>query len=329
MTGADAAWVKRAEEIASSGLASNDEATLRFAMGKYYDDVGDYARAFRSYQRANELQRLRAEPYDSGQRARFVDDLMRRYTSEALASPAVAGSDSERPVFVVGMPRSGTSLVEQIIASHPQARGAGELEFWNVYVSKHEAALRRALPEDASRKRAAQDYLRVLAAHSGDALRVVDKAPINSDYLGIIHLALPRARFIYLQRNPADTCLSCYFQQFAPVMNWTMDLGDIASYYRDHARLMAHWRAVLPPGTLLEVPYAELVAEQEKWTRRILEFLALPWDARCLDFQKTQRAVTTASVWQVRQKIYQSSVERWRHYEKFIKPLLSLSDRAA
>ena len=136
--------------------------------------------------------------------------------------------------------------------------------------------------------------------------------------------AFPKARIIYLQRDPIDTCLSCYFQQFPPALNWSMDLGDLAYYYRESRRLMAHWLRVLPPGTILEVPYMELVADPEKWTRRILEFIGLPWDERCLDFYKTTRAVNTASVWQVRQKIYMTSVQRWRNYEKFIGPLHEL-----
>jgi len=326
MTPADSAWLKRAEEIAASGLAPPDECTLRFAMGKYCDDVGDFARAFRNYQRANELHRMRAQPYDREVHARFVDDLVKIYTPEALARPQGGASDSERPVFVVGMPRSGTSLVEQIIASHPAAHGAGELEFWLTAVRKHETAIRQSLPSESLRGKLASDYLRVLASHSREATRVIDKAPINSDYLGLVHSAFPRARFIYLRRDPIDSCLSCYFQQFAPTMNFTMDLTDLANYYREHHRLVVHWRSALPSGTLLEVPYAELVADQEKWSRTILDFVGLPWDERCLDFHKTERAVTTASQWQVRQKIYSSSVGRWRNYQKFIGPLLSLGD---
>ena len=124
-----------------------------------------------------------------------------------------------------------------------------------------------------------------------------------------------------MRRDPVDTCLSCYFQQFSAALNFTMDLSDLAHYYRQHHRLMAHWRAVLPAGTMLDVPYEELVADQEAWTRRILDFLGLEWDQRCLNFHATQRTVATASAWQVRQKIYKSSLERWRNYEKFIGPL--------
>ena len=328
MTSADDAWLRRAQEIAAGGLGLIEEANMRFALGKFCDDTGDYARAFRNYQRANELHRMRASPYDRAQHTRFVDDLLRVYTREALGRAATGGSDSERPVFVVGMPRSGTSLVEQIIASHPLAHGAGELRFWTTFVSRHEDALRRAVPEESARRRLAREYLRLLGGHSADAQRVVDKAPVNSDYLGLIHGVFPRARFIYLERDPLDTCLSCYFQQFSPAINFTTDLADLAHYYREHRRLISHWRSVLPPGALLEVPYAALVGEQKRWTRRILEFLDLPWDERCLDFHRNTRAVSTASAWQVRQKIYKSSLGRWRNYEKFIKPLLALRDLA-
>jgi tetratricopeptide (TPR) repeat protein len=326
MTLADGAWLQRAEEIVSGGLTPIDETTLRFAIGKYCDDVGDFARAFRSYRRANELLRMHAEPYDPEAHARFVDDMVRVYTRGALSQARAGASDSARPVFVVGMPRSGTSLVEQIIASHPGARGAGEPNFWRAVVHKHETALRQGLLAEPLRKKLAAEYLQFLALVSRDALRVVNKQPFNSDNLGLIHSALPNARMIYLRRDPIDTCLSCYFQQFLPMMNFTLDLSDLARYYREHQRLVAHWRSVLPPETLLVVPYAELVEDQETWTRRILDFLGLPWDERCLDFHKTVRPVTTASSWQVRQKIYKSSVERWRNYEKFIGPLRGLRD---
>jgi tetratricopeptide (TPR) repeat protein len=329
MTPADAGWLKRAEELADSGLPTIDESTMRFAIGKYYNDVEDFGRAFRSYERANELHKLRAEPYNTEAHVRYVDDMVRVYTSEAVARIGTGGSDSERPVLVVGMPRSGTSLVEQIIASHPAAAGAGELNFWTTVVRKHETVIRQQLLDEPLRKRLATEYLRILAAHSGSVQRVVDKAPANADYLGLIHSVFPKARMIYLRRDPIDTCLSCYLQQLQPALNFTMDLRDLANYYRQHKRLIAHWRSVLPPGTLLEVPYEELVVDQEKWTRRILEFLGLPWDERCLDFHKTERAVTTASAWQVRQKVYTSSVQRWRNYKKFIGPLLELGNSSA
>ena len=322
----DAAWVERAEKMAAGGLVPLEEATLRYAMGKYYDDLGDFKRAFRSYQRANVLRRMVVGSYDREARTRFVDDMIRTYTRETLLARREGASDSRRPVFVVGMPRSGTSLVEQIIASHPAANGAGELPFWGDAMRRHDQDL-RPVPVDAPLAgNLASAYLRILSAHSPDALRVVDKATFNSEYLGVIHCVFPQARMIYVRRDPIDTCLSCHFTQLSGQMNFTLDLADLAHYYREHQRLVEHWRSVLPPGILLDVPYEELVADQESWSRKMVDFVGLEWDERCLDFHRTQRTVTTASYWQVRQKIYKNSVARWRNYKEFIGPLLSLRD---
>jgi hypothetical protein len=326
MTPADSDWLERAQELAASTDAVTEKADLRFAIGKYWDDIGDFERAFQSYRDANDLLKTIAGKYNREARAGYVDDLIRVYTPQAIAQIGGGGCTSTRPVFVVGMPRSGTSLVEQIIASHPAARGAGELGFWTEVLLEHVAAIRKAVLPESIRTQLAAAYLQVLAEHSTDALRIVDKAPVNSEYLGFIHSAFPKARIIYMQRDPIDTCLSCYFQYLSPALSYAMDLADLAHYYRQHHRLMAHWRAVLPPGTLLAVPYEDLVADQEGWTRRILDFLGLEWHAQCLEFHKTQRPVLTSSNWQVRQKIYRSSVQRWHHYEQFIGPLLELED---
>jgi tetratricopeptide (TPR) repeat protein len=326
MTAADGAWLEGAEACLTAGLEPLPESSLRYAIGKYYDDLGDYPRAFRSYQRANELQRTVARPYDREARTRFVDDLIRVYGSEQVSAAQPGASDSTVPVFVVGMPRSGTSLVQQILSSHPAVRGAGELEFWSLAMRKHETALRQRPPGEALIRKFAAGYQHAIAAHSAHAPRVVDKSPFNSEYLGIIHCVFPRARAIYLQRDPIDTCLSCYLQELPAELNFTTDLSDLAHYYRQHRRLIEHWRKTLPAGALLEVPYEGLVEDQEKWTRRILEFLGLPWDARCLDYHLTESTVLTVSYWQVRQKLYQSSIGRWRNYKEFIDPLLSLSD---
>jgi tetratricopeptide (TPR) repeat protein len=326
MTSSDAAWLERAEEIAASGIMPFEEAELRFAIGKYCDDVNDFEQAFENYKRANQLLKTVADTYERDARTCFVDDMIRVYTPEAISTVKGGTSASMKPVFVVGMPRSGTSLVEQIIASHPAAKGAGELGFCGDAVLANDSDLRQGILSELTRKKLAETYLPALAARSGDALRIVDKAPVNSDYLGVIYSVFPNARIIYMRRDPIDTCLSCYFQHFSVALNFTMDLSDLAHYYREHQRLMAHWRAVLPPGSILDVPYADLVADQEAWTRKILDFLGLEWDERCLDFHKTERQVVTASTWQVRQKIYRNSVARWRNYEKFISPLLRLRD---
>ena len=324
MTAADCAWRERAEAIAATTSVRLHEADLRFAIGKYCDDVGDYEQAFASYRRGNGLLKEVAESYDRGERERFVDAVLRGYSKGTFATADTRACRSMRPVFVVGMMRSGTSLTEQIISSHPLAAAAGELEFWNEAARELAGSGLHEAPGEPQREELAAAYLRVLSSHSADAARVVDKAPVNSDYLGLIHSVFPRARIIYMRRDPIDTCLSCYFQQFSPAHSHTMDLADLAHYYQQHHRLLNHWRAVLPAGTMLEVPYAELVSDLEHWARKILEFLGLTWDARCLEFHSTRRAVVTASFWQVRQKINRESVGRWRNYRAFLGPLSRL-----
>lgn len=330
MTSADGDWLAGAERAAAARLPPHEEADLRYAIGKYYDDVGEFGRAFRSYQRANELQRTAAERYDRNGHTHLVDDLIRVYTHEVLASAHRGAHDSQRPVFVVGMPRSGTSLVEQIIASHPSAHGAGELDYWAQAFRKHATGLCGEPPGEALTQKLAAGYLRTLEQQpSHQALRVVDKTPFNADLMGLIHCVFPHARFIYLRRDPIDSCLSCYFHQLPATLSFCMDLEDLAHYYRQHHRLVAHWREALPSGALLEVTYEQLTADQEAWSRRIVDFLGLEWDPRCLEFHRTDRAVLTASYWQVRQKIYKSSVARWRNYQKFIGPLLGLRDMSS
>lgn len=325
MTDTDSDWIAGIEQTLAAGVPPIEESKLRYAMGKYFDDLGKYPRAFGQYKRANELQKLVAVQYDRTARTRFVDEMIDAYTRERLAQPTKGAFESARPVFVTGMMRSGTSLVEQIIASHPHAIGAGELDFWNVSARRQEVSGGGSLDESLTRK-LGESYLKVLEQHSSSALRVVDKSTFNADHLGLINQVFPRARIIYVQRDPVDNCLSCYFQDFANVASFTMDLADLAHYYREHHRLISHWRSALPEGAILMVPYAELVANPETWSRRIIEFAGLSWDSSCLEFHKTQRSVLTASSWQVRQPVYSRSVGRWRNYEKFIRPLLGLRE---
>ncbi len=326
MTAADSDWFATAEEITGSGIPLWDETQLRFAMGKYCDDIKDYEQAFANYRRGNELLKSVAGRYNRQAHSSFADDLMRVHTRETLASITEGGSASTKPIFVVGMPRSGTSLTEQIIASHPAAGGVGEPDFWLKAARAYHDEIRQTVLDLPARKKLAEDYLRYIERRCPDALRIVDKTPTNSDFVGFIHTVFPNARIIRMRRDPIDTCLSCYFQNFSTGMTYTMDLADLADYYRVHQRLMNHWCNALPPEAILEVPYEELVADQEVWTRKILDFVGLEWNERCLAFHETRRSVVTASAWQVRQKIYRQSVQRWRNYEKFIGPLKGLRD---
>jgi Flp pilus assembly protein TadD len=326
MTTADRDWFVTAEEIAGSGIPLLDEVQLRFAMGKYCDDTEDYEQAFANFRRGNELLKSVAGRYNRETHSRFADDLIRVHARESLASLSEGGSASAKPVFVLGMPRSGTSLAEQIIASHPDAKGVGEPDYWLKSARAFHDEIRRKILDLPARKKLAENYLRLIEHRYPNAARIVDKTPTNSDFVGFIHTVFPNARIIRMRRDPIDTCLSCYFQNFSTAQTFTMDLADLADYYRIHQRLMDHWLRALPVGAILEVPYEGLVADQESWTRKILDFLGLKWDERCLAFHETKRSVTTASVWQVRQKIYRHSLERWRNYEKFIGPLKGLRD---
>lgn len=329
MTRNDAAWLAQARRIAERGLPPRREIGLRYAIGKYFDDVQDFEQAFMNFRRANELTKLRRAAHDSEQLTKTVDLIARAYDQSWVRRRRPDALESDRPVFVVGMLRSGTSLAEQILASHPDVFGAGELPFWSSALAGYQASALGAAESDAVLPQLAGDYLQLLQRISGDALRVVDKMPTNFPYLGLIHAALPNARIIHLRRNPADTCLSIYFQHFEATVSYANDLEDLAHYYTEYLRVMTHWRSILPEHVLLEVPYEGLVAQQEAWSRRMLEFIGLPWDPRCLDFHKTNRTVITASKWQVRQSLMSSSVERWRNYEKFLGPLRRLMEADA
>jgi tetratricopeptide (TPR) repeat protein len=319
MSAADAPWRDAAERVLARGLPVAHAINLHHALGKYYDDVDERAAAFQHHRLGNELARRSRLRYDRTEMTQRVSRTLAAFDQHALAALRPGGIASEVPVFVVGMPRSGTSLTEQILASHPQVHGAGELLYW-IFAADAERA---ATPEQRGATIAdlGRAYLEGLATQAPGASRVIDKLPVNFRHIGLIHAALPGARFIHLERSSLDTCLSIYFQGFSAAHPYATDFGDLAHYYHEYRRLMAHWRAALPPRTLLEVRYEDLVDDPEGWSRRMLAHIGLPWDPRCLEFHRTDRPVLTASNWQVRQPISKASVERWRRYEQFLGPL--------
>jgi tetratricopeptide (TPR) repeat protein len=319
----DPQWLAKTQTLLGRRLPLRHAIALNYALGKYFDDTKQYERAFDSYHQANELSKRNAPAYDAAGITRHVDTILEDFTASALRESAKHGDPSKRPTFVVGMPRSGTSLTEQILASHPAIFGAGEINYWDDALKAHQEAVRAGTGPQAIRT-IAGSYLRRVAQLS-EAPRVVDKMPPNFMNLGLIHMALPNARIIHMRRHPIDTCLSIYFQYFLSTHPFANDLGSLTHYYREYLRVMEHWRRVLPPGVILEIPYESLIGEQETWSRRMLAFLDLPWDARCLDFQDTQRVVLTASKWQVRQKLHGTSSGRWRNYQKFVGPLRELA----
>jgi tetratricopeptide (TPR) repeat protein len=329
MTAADTGWLAQVHGLLAKRLPLNAEISLRYALGKYYDDVAQYDDAFDSYKSANELTKRYGARYERTQFAALVTRIIERFQPEFIRDCAARGSDAELPLLIVGMPRSGTSLSEQILASHPAVLGAGELTFWHgAFVRLERAGLFGAAGASLV-PAAATNYLERLKSVGPDALRVIDKMPANFLYVGLIHAAFPKARIIHMQRDPLDTALSIYFQNFFNIGPYANDLDDLAHYYGQYLRVMEHWRRVLPATALLEVPYEGLIEDQERWTRRMLDFAGLPWDPRCLNFQDTDRVVITASKWQVRQKLYRGSCGRSRNYEKHLGPLRHLGDRRA
>jgi tetratricopeptide (TPR) repeat protein len=324
MTSDDTAWLKGAQSLLAKRVPLGHEISLNYALGKYFDDVRQYDHAFEHYRQANELTKRYGATYNGANLTQHVEQLIRSFDHASIRQSRPQASTSELPVFIVGMPRSGTSLAEQILASHPAVFGAGELAFWDAaHQAYQEAEHGGKIGADLLPGMAA-DYLDRLTALSGGALRVIDKMPANFMYAGLIHCAFPRARIIHMQRHPIDTCLSIYFQNFFNIGPYANDFDNLAHYYQQYVHITNHWRAVLPATTLLEIPYEGLIEDQEGWTRRMLEFIGLPWNPKCLDFHQTDRVVITASKWQVRQKISSSSVERWRNYEQFVGPLRTL-----
>jgi tetratricopeptide (TPR) repeat protein len=298
-----------------------DRAALEFALGKMLDEADRFDEAFAHYARGNSLaleRRIAAGERVGGDAfARRVDESIARFGPEFFLRVRDWGERSELPVFIVGMPRSGTSLVEQIAASHPDVFGAGELR--DIGDVAH--SLGSSEWDAAAIKKSAEKQLERLRSLGGLAFRVIDKMPSNVEHLGLIAAMFPGARVIICRRDARDTCLSCYFQQFTIGNLFSFDLRECGKHQVQTDRLIAHWLKVLPVR-MLEVGYEELVGDLEGQSRRIIEFLGLPWDAGCLDFHRTERTVLTASDWQVRQPIYKRSVGRWRNYERHLGPLM-------
>jgi Tfp pilus assembly protein PilF len=323
MTRQDSDWLADAQRIAALPLSPRQEACLRYAMGKYFDDIADFELAFDNFRRANELTKCIRSAHHPEAMTRVVDRIIDTEDREWLGRNRGSPNGSERAVFIVGMLRSGTTLAEQILAAHPQVFGAGELPFWGAAAD----AVRSAPDHQARELRLesrAVTYLHSLASLAPGAVRVVDKMPGNFLSLGLIHAALPDARVIHLRRHPFDTCLSIYFQHLETALSYSNDLGDLARYYSDYARIMEHWHSIFPRGIILDVPYEALVQDPESWSRRMIEHIGLPWDRSCLDFHSSPRTVITASKWQVRQPITTTAVGRWKNYRAHLEPLVGL-----
>ncbi len=302
-------------------LTEHERAALNFALGKAFDDLGDYATAIQHFDAGNRLRRAPGGADRTVAQGR-VDRLIERCSADFLIRHARHLND-ETPVLILGMPRSGTTLVEQIVSSHPLVGAGGELGFWATAGARWGA---RGMPELGESEAAslAAEYRALLHSVAPTAMMVTDKLPYNFEWIGLILAVFPRARIIHCRRNPIDTCLSIYCTAFASHRGYESDRGDLAFYYRQYLRLMAHWRSIVPPGRFLEIDYETVVAEREAATRRLIAFCGLEWDAACLRHEANPNTVRTASMWQARQPIYRTSVERWRNYEPWLGELREL-----
>lgn len=307
------------------GVAPIERQEMLFALGKLYDGMKQFDTAFAHYKRANESRNI---VYNPAVHRQQMGALKRTFSRELVSSLPQAVNDSEKAVFIVGMPRSGTSLVEQILASHPDVFGAGELDNISSLIAgiPRRFGMNYAYPEciadlDGDQLQLmAREYLDSLESLAPAAKRITDKMPHNFLHLGFIGQLFPRARVIHCLRDPMDTCLSIYFHNFNANHPYASHLASLAEYYRDYLGLMDHWKSVLNIP-VIEVHYEELVANQEDVSRHLVEFCGLDWDQGCLDFHKTERTVNTPSYGQVRQPIYRGSVKRWKNYEPFLGPL--------
>ena len=325
MTDCESAWQKGAEALLDAPLPLDQRVALHFALGKFFDDTKQHERAFAHFRQGNDLSRSTATAYDPERFTARIDRILGHCDESFIRACRPMASSSDVPVFIIGMPRSGTTLVEQILASHDAVAGAGEIAFWDAAYDTVFPPAAQGPPDPATVADIALAYLQRLGADTaGGMLRVVDKMPANFMYAGLIHAVFPRARFIHMQRHPLDTCLSIYFQNFFSLGRYTNDLDALAHYYAEYTRATERWRRLLPATGLLEVPYEALTENQEEWTRRIIDFAGLEWDPKCLAFQDTNRAVVTASRWQVRQKMSSASSGRWRDYESHLGPLRGL-----
>jgi Flp pilus assembly protein TadD len=316
------------ELYAAPGTKEEDRCSLAFGLARFMEKGEEYEKAFSYLAEGNRLKRADYE-YDLQEDRELFELIQRVFDQSFFEQRSGYGVEDTTPIFILGMPRSGTTLTEQILASHPQVFGAGELMQIKRSLMQKIGLLRIThYPEAVAEWRQSDfeelgdDYGKAIRKLSRGEERVTDKMPHNFLFLGLIHLILPRAKVIHCRREPMDNCLSIYKQNFKSTHKYAYDLAELGGYYRLYEGLMQHWRRVLPEGFVFDLQYEEMVGDQEEMTRKLLEFCELPWDDDCLRFHETERAVLTASRAQVRKQIYSDSVELWRRYEQQLQPLI-------
>jgi tetratricopeptide (TPR) repeat protein len=317
--------------LTTPGLEAAQRQRIHLAIGKAADDLGDYALAMQHFDAADAVRRGSGS-FDSAAFSNEIDRLIARCTREWIASTRELGNSDATPVLIIGMPRSGTTLVEQIISSHPQVEAGGELPFWTERGAEwfRPDALSNEKPFVASEflAKAATDYLVVLRAIAPQAARVTDKMPFNFLWAGLIHAVFPQAMIIHCRRAAIETALSIHQTHFHSSLAFPTGGAELIAYFRSYERLMTHWRGVLPSDRFFEIDYEDLTLTPQPIIRQLISACGLAWDDACLRPESNPRAVRTPSKWQTRQPIYRASVERWRHYELWLGPLRALVEKA-
>jgi tetratricopeptide (TPR) repeat protein len=313
--------------LSGSALSDMQRTQLNFGLAHYYYGRQEYDPAFTHIRAANAA-RHRWYPFDSDKFSTVIDELMRVFSKQSLAAVPAPGIRDSRPIFIVGMPRSGTTLVEQILASHSQIAAGGELvTLTNIAteIARTTEGYPRGLfgLDAGSLGHHAGQYRDKLTSISATALRVTDKMPFNFLHLGLVAALFPGARIIHCRRDPRDTCTSCHFTTFNKHLQFASDLPTLGRYYLDYRRLMDHWKSVLTVP-MLEIDYESLVTDTEPTIRCLVEFCGVAWEPGCAQFHETERGILTPSRWQVRQPIYRHAIGRWRNYEKQLAPLLDI-----
>lgn len=311
-------------QLLGEDLSPDGRKILEYALGKALDDLADFEQAMAHFDRATEIVLRLPETlrFDHEANTRGIEFTLHTFTKEFVENHRSQGLDSRLPVFIVGVPRSGTTLLEQMISSHPEVGAGGELPYWH----EHGETAFQSLDIDPVKARTiADDYLKLLRNMHPLKTRVTDKLPVNYTRIGLLAILFPSAKIIHCRRHPVDNCLSLYMNAHSITeMPFGNSKKDLVDGYLGYLRVMEHWRDILPPGLMLEVDYEKLVTDTEKELKRIVSFCGLDWDEACLQHEKNARDVNTPSRWQVRQPVYVSSVARWRHYEPWLGEFSSL-----
>ncbi len=328
--------VTKMEELSRDvGLPRREIIQLEYGLGKAHEDLGEYEKAMHHFDRANRIDhelKIGVAPFRKEELLETANFLISTFTADFLERHRRIGSNCDLPIFVVGMMRSGTTLAEQILSSHSDVGGAGEQLFWPENSGSSEKLFitnrGESVLDERRLKSLTQTYLDLLRKIAPGKRCVVDKMNTNYLLLGLLNIAFPNARIVHMRRHPVDTCLSIWATPVANGINLCADKGNVVFAYQQYLRIMTHWREVLPKDRFLDVQYETLVSDRERVTKEMVEFCGLPWDNACMRPEDNTRSVKTPSVWQVRQPVYKTSMERWRKYEPWLGPFAELFEQA-